>query len=130
MKTFATVCAGVMLLTPLATGQLDLSVDKEVGIFSLGYFSIGDADFSTGSGHLWLADQGMFSTTNQVAEIDPLTGQVFTTFSASVVPGINAGVTGLAIHPTTGNLFLFGGTKAGEVTQAGTLVKTLGGNHT
>lgn len=119
----------VLSLVELTTAQLDLSLDSVVDISSLRIFAVGGAAFDTGTGHLWIGDFGFFTNTNQVAEIDPFTGSTFTTFGASVVPGTDHGVSALAIHPTTGNLFVFGGRLVGEVTQAGTLVNTVGGAH-
>jgi hypothetical protein len=67
---------------------------------------------------------------NVVVEIDPLTGHVFSSFPARVVPGLTWGPGALAIHPVTGNLFLFSGLQsAGEVTQAGALVNTINPHH-
>jgi hypothetical protein len=121
MHTSVRVALSLLSMAALATGQLDLSLDKIVDITPLGFLGVDGAGYDDHTGRLWLAGDPI----NVVAEIDPLTGQEFSSFSGSVVPGL-LDPSALAVHPRTGHLFLFGGSQpAGEVTQAGTLVHTL-----
>ena len=123
------VCA--LVTCPLAVaraGSLNLSLDSVVDISGLGFDSVGGAAFDDATGRLWLSDStGTAIATNLVAEIDPATGSVFSSFDASVIPNLDRGADAIAIHPTTRNLFLFssfGESVAGEVTQAAALVQS------
>jgi hypothetical protein len=112
--------------------QLDLSLEKIEDISALGFVAVGGADYDSDTGHLWMSERiSQTGFDNMVAEFDPVSGQIHTTFDASVVPGLTNGPGALAVHPRSGNIFAFSSFKnlAGEVTQAGTLVKTLAGDY-
>jgi hypothetical protein len=120
-----------LLVLPLTAGmaaaQLDLTLDKVVDISPLGFVGVGGAAFDDASGHLWICES---QALNVVVELDPSTGDVSSSFPARVIPGFTGGPDGLAIHPVTGHLFLFGlGQEAGEVSQSGVLVDTLQPQH-
>ena len=111
--------------------SLDLSLLQVTDISGLGFNSVGGAAFDDSDGRLWLTDAA--GTTNDVVEIDPITGAVISSFDASVVPGLTAGPDAMALNPTTGNLFLFSTFtqfQHGEVTQGGVLVNDLGETST
>jgi len=104
--------------------SLNLSLDKIIDISALNLGSIGGAAFDASSGNVWISDAGF--DTNLVVEINPATELVVSSFNASAIPGLGSGPDAIALHPVTGNLFLFsvfGESEAGEVTQAGALVQ-------
>jgi len=125
------VLASLCLLSAAVLGDsvhgasLILSLDKIIDISSLSFASIGGATYDASSGNVWISDAG--SDRNLVAEIDPATGLIVSSFNANAIPGLNLGPDAIALHPVTGNLFLFsvfgGEMEAGEVTQASTFVR-------
>ena len=130
MLTATRTLIALIVVTAATSAQaLDLVLDHEAYIYQLNFFSVEAADFDDATGRMWigstkaLGDYDFF-----VAEIDPQTGQDYRRFRASVVPGMMDGVSALAIHPVTGNLFLFDWNgHAGEVTQDGVLVHAFSG---
>lgn len=108
--------------------SLILSLDKVIDIGVLRFNSVGGAAFDAASGNLWISDASGVGVgfTNQVVELNPDTEHVVSSFNANVIPGLSEGPDALALHPITGNLFLFSvfsEAEAGEVTQAGALVR-------
>ena len=127
-KTLLLVSAILLSSSTAIAASLDLSLLQITDISGLGFSSVGGAAYDSSDGRLWLSDAS--NVTNDLVELDPLTGTVFTRFDASVVPGLSAGPDAIALNPTTGNLFLFSTfteVAHGEVTQAGALVRDLGG---
>jgi hypothetical protein len=122
MKLIATAAFSLLFMAASAAGQLGLSLNKIVDITPLGYLGVDGAGYDDHTGRLWLAGNG------KVVELDPLTGQKISSFSASVVPGLS-GASALALQPRTSNLFLFGWSATGEVTQAGSLVATISSHN-
>ncbi len=111
---------------PLAAAQLDLTLNSTVDISALGHVASGGGAFDPTTGHFWLSDA---ATTNTVYEIDPLTGALFSSFNANVIPGMNSGPDGVALDPVSGNLFLFSPfaeDAGGVVTKSGSLVTNFG----
>lgn len=130
MMTIASCMLCVLMVAKLTTAQsLDLSLGSIEDISGLGFITVGGADYDDDTGHLWVSEGG---AVNIVAEIDPVTAQILSTFNASAVPGLGLGPDALAIDSATGNLFLFSSFqehKAGEVTQTGLLVNVLDPQH-
>lgn len=110
-----------------AKAAVNLSLLQITDISGLGLAAVGGLAFDNSDGRLWVADAG--SQTNSVFEINPLTGATFSSFSASIVPGLTSGPDALALDPVSGNLFLislFVETEAGVVSQGGVLINDLG----
>ncbi len=109
-----------------ASAALDLSAAGHINIGLLGFNGVGGAAFDDSTGNLWISDSG--PATNNVIELNPLGPglDIGAFFDASVVPGLGQGPDAMALHPVTGNLFLFSAfqetDQSGEVTQAGVYV--------
>jgi hypothetical protein len=111
----------------VAAQQLELSLDGVKDISGVGFFGVGGASFDDRTDHLWICGSGFLS--DKIVELDPITGQVLFRFDGSVVPGLTF-PTALAMQPMHGTLYLFAELQAaGEVTQAGVLVKEIDADH-
>lgn len=118
--TVVTYC----LTASIAQAELDLSLNSVIDIEHLEFNGVGGAAYDVQSGNLWLSDSG--PSTNNIVELNPMTGAVVSSFSASVVPGLEQGPDAIAMHPDSGNLFLFSTFQeqdvTGQVTQEGLLI--------
>ncbi len=114
----------VCLSASVASADLELSLNSVVDIGHLDFNGVGGAAFDPQTGNLWLSDSG--PSTNNVVELNPANGGVISSFAASIVPGLAQGPDALAMHPGTGNLFLFSAFQeqdvTGQVTQNGLLI--------
>jgi len=124
-KYLGAVSLAVLVFTPSISrgASLNLSLEKIIDISGLNLGGVGGAAFDANSGNVWISSGGF---SNLVAEIDPVTELVVSSFNANVIPGLDSGPDALALHPVTGNLFLFSifqEVEAGEVTQAGAFVQ-------
>ena len=118
-------CA-IFYMPVTAKAAVNLSLLQITDISGLGFNSVSGLAFDNSDGRLWVASG---SQTNSVSEINPLTGAIFSSFSASIVPGLAIGPDGLALDPISGNLYLisiFNETEAGVVSQGGVLINDLG----
>ncbi|MCG8405831.1 MAG: hypothetical protein MI923_11600 [Phycisphaerales bacterium] len=128
-KIFVIMAVGFVMQamsTGLARASLILSSNRTIDISALGFNGVGGAAFDETTGNLWISDSG--PATNAVVEIDPLSVEldIVSAFSASVVPGLTQGPDAMALHPVTGNLYLFSSfmknDRTGQVTQGGTFI--------
>ena len=123
MRKLFIVLGSLGLALPAQAIPLLLTLNQVTDLSGLGMSSIGGSAFDASDGRLWVADAD--TDTNDVFEIDPFSGAVFTSFDASVIPGLDLGPDALALSPTSGNLVLFSSfneSEAGVVTQGGALV--------
>ncbi|MBI4879533.1 MAG: hypothetical protein HY812_07735 [Planctomycetes bacterium] len=126
---------GSIFSAPLCAQGLDLSLQTQ---YSLDILGPGGSAFDDSTGSLWVSDgagpagSAVPPGTNRVLEVDPFTGTTKSVFLASVIPGLIDGPDAVALHPGTGDMFLFnadGGDAAGRVTQGGALVQSFPSGH-
>jgi hypothetical protein len=129
MIVLARPIISLLIIAEVASAQqLELSLDRIVDIHELGIFGLGSAEYDDETGRLWISGSGLL--TGDLFEIDPLSGQVFSSFSSSVVPGVKHPAA-LAMDPLSGNLYLFANTDgvAGEVSVSGAVLKMILSHH-
>lgn len=115
-----------------ANAALSLSLNQVTDISLLDFGGVGGLSFDPASGNLWIADgAGALppepGKTNEVAQINPLTGAVISQFDASA-GNVFRGPDGLAFNTATNELYLFSAfvdITAGVASTAGAAVRSL-----